>query len=209
MRVRALVIFTLACLACGGFESEGQPTPRDPVGAAGRAGEAQRPEDPPREPPPLCLFAGVACIEAFTVTLEAAEPWPQGRYFLRVALDRGEATVCEIAFEPVLGAVTDTCNGDDSEFRVDYRYDEEARAILGVSFGRVRRVDMEIVVADDLPPLVEVHHDVVVQKCSYGCDVAAPLVAQVQLSSGMDAGVDAADGDSGVGHSDASADAAF
>jgi hypothetical protein len=114
--------------------------------------------------------------------------------------------VCEIAFEPVVGAVTDTCDDEDHGFRVDYRYDGETRAIESLNFGSVRHVDLEILVAENLPPLVEVHHDVVVQKCTYDCARGEPLVARVQLSPAAppDAGADG-----GEGVPDATVDAAL
>ncbi|HKO89643.1 MAG TPA: hypothetical protein VJU61_00730, partial [Polyangiaceae bacterium] len=129
-------------------------------------------------------------------------------YFLRVSLDRRPATVCEIAFEPVVGAVTDTCNSPDREFRVVYRYDDETRAIEAVSFGFVSHVDLEILVAEELPPVVEVHHDVVVQKCSVGCSLAAPLSVRVQMGSAVEPpGLDAGVRDASDGRLDAAADA--
>lgn len=145
----------------------------------------------------------------FSLALEASEPWPLGRYFLRVALDRRAPTVCEIAFEPVVGAVTDTCNGEDREFSVTYRYDDETRAIEGLSFGTVSRVDVEILVAEDLPPVVEVHHNVVVQKCTYVCEQAAPLTVPVQVgSAAKPSTVDAGEDDAGNVALDATVDAA-
>jgi hypothetical protein len=62
---------------------------------------------------------------------------------------------------------------------------------------------MEMVVADDLPPVVEVHHEVLVQKCTYSCNVAAHLVAQVQVGSAIKVGVDAGEDDAGEGSLDA------
>jgi hypothetical protein len=118
--------------------------------------------------------------------------------------------VCEIAFEPVVGAVTDTCNSPAGEFQVVYRYDEEIRAIERMSFGLVSHVDMEILVAENLPPVVEVHHDVVVQKCSSACELAAPLSVRVQLGSAVEPpSVDGGKDDASAGVLDAAADAAL
>jgi len=151
----------------------------------------------------------------FTVTLEASESWPVGRYFLRVSVDRGPTAVCEVAFEPVVGAVTDTCNDQEAGFRVGYRYDAEARAIEQVTFGSVHHVDMEILIAEGLPPLVEVHHDVVVQKCSLACPMGEPLSTPVHIPSAADSERDGGAGDAGdaadagEGAPDAATDAAL
>lgn len=205
MSLRALAIVVLGSLGCAnageGSEPVSDPT-RDPPGIA----------FPPQPPDPApgssdCPLLGSACVSEFAVLLEASEPWPLGRYFLRVAINRDTPTVCEIAFESVVGAVTDTCNDQEHPFRVSYRYEDEKRAIDEVSFGsEARHVDLEILVAEDLPPVVEVHHDVVARKCTYACALAEPLVVQAQLGStpSVDAGVD----DAGAGTPDATPDAA-
>lgn len=146
---------------------------------------------------PSCGPISYPCVSEFAVTLEAAEPWPVGRYFLRVSLNHGPATVCEIAFEPVVGAVTDTCDDQERGFRVTYRYDNETRAIEKVTFGGVLRVDMEILIAENLPAMVEVHHDVVVRKCSYSCPIGEPLAVPVRVRSAAESGRDAGAADAG------------
>jgi hypothetical protein len=209
MILRALGAFVLLCFACaGGGEDLESRRGGSPYVPAGGVDHTQRSEDPIPPMPPLCPPIGGTCIEGFALTLEASEPWPLGRYFLRVALNRRPPSVCEIAFEPVVGAVTDTCNGPEREFRVAYRYDHEARAIDGLSFGLVSRVDMEILVAESLPPVVEVHHNVVVQKCSYACELAAPLLVRVNVGSATESSsADAGEGDAGDSVLDAAVDA--
>ena len=74
-----------------------------------------------------------------------------------------------------------------------------------------RRVDMEILVAENVPPVVEVHHDVVrkVRKCTYACELAdaVPLVTRVLLSSVTGPSLDAGQHDAGQGEPDAAVDA--
>ena len=67
-------------------------------------------------------------------------------------------------------------------------------------------MDLEILVADELPPVGQVHHNVVTRKCTYACALAEPLVVQAQLGSApcVDAGAD----DAGAGTPDASPGAA-
>jgi hypothetical protein len=206
---RALVILFLHCLACANAleapESDSETAHHEPMGSFGGT-------PPVTEPPlevPLCGPFPYPCVSEFTVTFEASEPWPVGRYFLRVSLNHGPPTVCEIAFEPIVGAVTDTCDDEERGFRVSYRYDNETRAIEKVTFGGVLRVDMEILIAEDLPPVVEAHHDVVVQKCSYICAKGEPLAVPVRVRSAAESERDAGAADAGERAPDAATDAAL
>ena len=192
----------LHCVACASeaSESNGDRAQPEPMG---NIGGTQRPTDPEPLIFSTCGPTGYACVSGFTVTFEASEPWPLGRYFLRVSLDHGPPSMCEIAFEPVVGAVTDTCDDHERGFRLAYRYDDETRAIEKVSFGSVRHVDMEILVAENLPPVVEVHHDVVVQKCDYACAIGEPIVVPVQVPSAPQSERDAGPADAGKAAPDA------
>jgi hypothetical protein len=210
MSLRAVVVVML-CLACanarGTPESDRETTQDEPMGNTGGAPRLEQPGVAELPAPDGCgLFA--LCASEFTVKLNASELWPLGRYFLRVAIDRRPPSVCEIAFEPVIGAVTDTCNYEALGFSVTYRYDDQIRAIEQIRFGYVSRVDAEILVAEALPPLVEVHHDVVVQKCSIACSIAEPIVVPVHFPGVADAGADAGSADAGEGALDAATDAA-
>lgn len=210
MSRRAIAVFALSFFACAGTGEDSRSERGSSSRRTTNGGLDQPPVDTvPPVVPPLCPPSGGICIEEFTLALQASEPWPLGRYFLRVALDGRPPTVCEIAFEPVIGAVTDTCNGPDREFLVAYRYDDETRAIETLSFGLLSRLDMEILVAETLPPVVEVHHRVVVEKCSYACERAAPLAVRVQVSVGEPSSVDAGKGDAGGSALDAGPDAAL
>jgi hypothetical protein len=157
---------------------------------------------------PSCGPISYPCVSEFAVTLEAPEPWPVGRYFLRVSSNYGPPTVCEIAFEPVVGAVTDTCDDQEHGFRVTYRYDNETRAIEKVTFSGALRVDLEILIAENLPAVVEVHHDVVVQKCSYSCPIGQPLTVPVRVRSSAASERGAGAADAGERTPDAATDAA-
>lgn len=210
MRLRAVPAWVLSCVACTSGASERGSAPVEaqapdaPIPATSRSNTI-----PPA--PPSCPPRGGTCAAGFVLFLEAAEPWPLGRYFLRVARGGGPVTVCEIAFEPVVGAVTDTCNREEHNFSVVYRYDQETRSIDEVRFaGAVAIVDLEILLTEELPPLVEVHHTVVVQKCLFDCEQAAPLRVEVQFAPeapSVDAGASDS-GASGSGAADAAPDAA-
>ena len=208
MSHRTLVFLVLHCLACANAleasNSDRERAHHEPIGSIGAT--------PSTEPPlelPLCGPTHYPCVSEFAVTLEAPEPWPVGRYFLRVSFNYGPPTFCEIAFEPIVGAVTDSCDDQERGFRVTYRYDNETRAIEKVTFGGALRVDMEILIAENLPPVVEVHHDVVVRKCSYSCPIGEPLAVPVRVSGAAESERDAGAVDAGERTPDAATDAAL
>jgi hypothetical protein len=206
MSHRFFGILILQCVACANAgETRDANRGRAPQEPMESAEGTQRPAEPRPVDLPLCWGGAYPCVSGFDVTLEASEPWPLGRYFLRASVDHGPLAVCEIAFEPVVGAVTDTCDDEELGFRVTYRYDDETRAIQMLSFGGAFHVDVEILVAENLPPVVEIHHDVLVQKCSYVCALGEPLTVPVHLRSAPESERDAGDG----GTSDAATDAAL
>lgn len=206
MSHRALAALLLHCLACASAR-EASDADRDRA-HHGPMGTSRTPA--PTEPPIVpCGPSPNACLPEFTVTFESAEPWPVDRYFLRVSLDHGSPTVCEVTFEPVVGAVTDTCDDQERGFRVTYRYDNQTRAIEKLSFGGVQRVDIEILIAEKLPAVVEVHHNVVVQKCDFSCPIGEPLTVPVRVRSAAESERDAGGTDAGEGAPDAATDAAL
>ena len=63
-------------------------------------------------------------------------------------------------------------------------------------------------IAENRPPVVEVHHDVVVKKCSYECPIGEPLAVPVRFLSAAESERDSGPADAGEGTLDA-ADAAL
>jgi hypothetical protein len=154
----------------------------------------------------------LGCGPPFTLSLERAAPWQPGAYYFRVSVDDAPAQVCSVVFEPVLGAAHDTCNEAGLPFRVSYRYDSSAQEITALSFLSVQRVvEVELLVAEDEPPLLELRHQLSwlpATGCA-ACASARPLSAQVAGPSGStDAGVPPGDAGGLPADASSSADAA-
>lgn len=87
--------------------------------------------------------------------------WPIGRYYLRISWDEQEPLTCAIEFEPVVGAVIDTCNGQSQDLSVGYAYDAARREITSLQLLHAQRsLDVEVFLAEGEAPLGELHHDV-------------------------------------------------
>jgi hypothetical protein len=149
-------------------------------------------------------------VAEFTVSFERDEARKPGAYFFRASADGGTPEVCSIVFEPVLGAVSDSCNNAGLRFSVSYVYDTSAQKISSVSFdARVRKVDLELLVSEAEPPLAELHYQIPASSLHVGvcgCVSIDPLSVPIGPLAARDAGSDAAAGGAS-GASDSGADA--
>jgi hypothetical protein len=191
------VVFLSGVLLLGSCE-EG------PVSAANSFQGSTAPE-PSSKP---CRGAGcpaicpdILCVDsAFGISFERADPWPLGAYYFRVRINRGQPRVCKVEFEPVIGAVVDTCN--DADFGIGYLYVTEQPLLFGLGFSRsVRYVDVELLAAEEGPPLAEVHSEAVYvtgtlgePPCAQSCTKGEVLVVVVDGQATSSIGESAADG---------------
>jgi hypothetical protein len=151
--------------------------------------------------PPIC--PDILCVDsAFGISFERADPWPLGAYYFRVRIDRGQPRTCKVEFEPVIGAVVDTCN--DADFGVGYLYVTEQPLLFGLGFSRsVSYVDVELLAAEEGPLLAEVHSEAVYVTgtlgegpCAQSCTAGKVLVVAVDGQAARSMGESAADGGS-------------
>jgi hypothetical protein len=173
------------------------------------AREQPRTVPEPLTPPPSVCDLG--CPVPFMLLIGRATPWEPGAYYFRVSVDDAPAQVCSVVFEPVLGAAHDTCNGAGLPFYVSYEYDSSVQQISALSFLSVQRVvEVELLVAEDEPPLLELRHELSWLPASgcNSCRSARSLSAQIAgPTSSADAGSPPADAGSSADAGDAAASA--
>jgi len=154
----ALVFGSVLVWACGD-EPSAEPAPR--------------PVTTMREAP---LGIAYPCSPVVEVLFERASPWPVGRYYLRITRDQLIPLTCAIEFEPVVGAVIDTCNDRSPALTVAYAYDASRREITKLQLSWAEHsVDVEVFLAEDGPRVAELHHELT-REClqSLTLDIAEP-----------------------------------